>query len=425
MNAFEKVIGYETVKNELMQICDMVHNKERYEALGARMPIGVLLHGEPGLGKTLLAKCFIEECNINTYTLRNNRGAEKFIDEITDTFEKAKKNAPAIVFLDDMDKFANEDNLHCDANEYVAVQAGIDDVKGYDVLVIATTNNIDKLPDSLIRSGRFDRTIVMLPPSKKDASKIIEHYLENKKLSSNVNFDDLCKMMSYHSCADLETILNEAAIYAGYNKKDAVDMQDLINAVLRLQYNSPDDLMKKDKDEVRKIAIHEAGHLVVSEVIMPGSIGLASVRTKGRSQTGGFIHRCGEPNKRPHEIMSLLGGKVATEMYYSESCASGCYSDLSRAINSLRDDITENGTNGVAFLEYGNLRYRLSDKNNDIREAVVHSELERFIFETRNILIQNRAFLEKIADALVEKETLLYSDIKSIRESVEIKLCVA
>ena len=286
-------------------------------------------------------------------------------------------------------------------------------------------NNIDKLPNSLIRSGRFDRTIVMLPPSKKDASKIIEHYLENKKLSSNVNFDDLCKMMSYHSCADLETILNEAAIYAGYNKKDAVDMQDLINAVLRLQYNSPDDLMKKDKDEVRKIAIHEAGHLVVSEVIMPGSIGLASVRTKGRSQTGGFIHRCGEPNKRPHEIMSLLGGKVATEMYYSESCASGCYLDLSRAINSLRDDITENGTNGVAFLEYGNPRYRLSNKNNDIREAVVHSELERFIFETRNVLIQNRAFLEKIADALVEKETLLYSDIKAIRESVEITRCVA
>lgn len=125
MNAFEKVIGYETVKNELMQICDMVHNKERYEALGARMPKGVLIHGEPGLGKTLLAKCFIEECNINTYTLRNNRGAEKFIDEITDTFEKAKKNTPAIVFLDDMDKFANEDDFHCDANEYVAVQAGM------------------------------------------------------------------------------------------------------------------------------------------------------------------------------------------------------------------------------------------------------------------------------------------------------------
>lgn len=372
-----------------------------------------------------MAKCFIEECGLNTYTLRNNKGGDKFVDEITQTFEKAKQNAPAIIFLDDMDKFANDDENHRDAKEYVAIQAGIDSVKDCDVFVIATTNDIRKLPDSLLRSGRFDRTIYMQSPSTDDASKIIEHYLKNKKLSDNVDFNDLCKMMSYHSCSDLETLLNEAAIRAGFNKKDSIDMDDLINAVLRLQYDSPDDLMERDEEEIRKVAIHEAGHLVVSEVIMPGSVGLASVRTKGRSQTGGFIHRCGEPNKRPHEIMSLLGVKVATEMYYSESCASGCYSDLRRAINSLRDDITENGTNGVAFLEYGNPRYRLSDKNNDIREAVVHSELERFIFETRNILIQNRAFLEKIADALVEKETLLYSDIKAIRESVEIKRCVA
>lgn len=428
MNAFEKVIGYETVKNELMQICDMVHNKERYEALGARMPQGVLIHGEPGLGKTLLAKCFIEECNINTYTLRNNKGAEKFIDEITDTFEKAKKNAPAIVFLDDMDKFANEDNYHCDANEYVAVQAGIDDVKGYDVLVIATTNDTDKLPNSLIRSGRFDRTIVLLPPSNKDASKIIEHYLENKKISSDVNFDDLCKMMSYHSCAYLETIINEAAIYAGYNKKDAIDKQDLINAVLRLQYNSPDDLMKKDKDEIRKIAIHEAGHLVVSEVIKPGSVGLASVRTKGRSQTGGFVHICDELKRRPYEIMCALGGKVATEMYYCESCASGCDSDIRKAIHLVREGISVRGTNGIGMIDVSDtsdgMYVEMSESLNARNESVTQAELERYIFKTRNILIQNREFLEKIADALVEKETLLYSDIKAIRESVEITRCV-
>lgn len=425
MNAFKKVIGYETIKNELMQICDMVHNKERYEKLGARMPSGVLLHGTPGIGKTLMAKCFIEECGLNTYTLRNNKGGDKFVDEITQTFEKAKQNAPAIIFLDDMDKFANDDECHRDAKEYVAIQAGIDSVKDFDVFVIATTNDIRKLPDSLLRSGRFDRTIYMQSPSTDDASKIIEHYLKNKKLSDNVDFNDLCKMMSYHSCSDLETLLNEAAIRAGFNKKDSIDMDDLINAVLRLQYDSPDDLMERDEEEIRKVAIHEAGHLVVSEVIMPGSVGLASIRTTGRSRMGGFIHRCKELKRRPHSIMGLLGGKVAVEMYYSEAVASGCYSDLRRAINSLRDDITENGTNGVAFLEYGNPRYRLSDKNNDIREAVVHSELERFIFETRNILIQNRAFLEKIADALVEKETLLYSDIKAIRESVEIKRCVA
>lgn len=424
MSAFEKVIGYESIKNELMQICDMVHNKERYEALGARMPSGVLLHGDPGIGKTLIAKCFIEECKINTYTLRSNKGTDKFVDEITEVFEKAKKNSPSIIFLDDMDKFANDDEAHRDAKEYVAVQAGIDSVKECDVFVIATTNDIRKLPQSLIRPGRFDKTIIMKSPTKEDAQKIIKHYLNNKKLSKNVNFDDLCNMISYHSCADLETIINEAAISAGFAGKESINMDDLINAVLRLQYNSPDDLMQKEKDEIRKVAFHEAGHLVVSEVIKPGCIGLASIRTRGRSNTGGFIHICDDLERRPHNIMVALGGKVATELYYSEACASGCYSDLEKAISLLRDGLTESGTNGVSFLEFGDPFYNLSDRTFDNREAVVHAELERYIFQTRNILLKNKEFLEKVADALAEKETLLFSDIKAIRESVTITKCV-
>lgn len=425
MSAFEKVIGYESIKNELMQICDMVHNKERYESLGARMPSGVLLHGDPGIGKTLIAKCFIEECKINTYTLRSNKGTDKFVDEITEVFEKAKKNSPSIIFLDDMDKFANDDEAHRDAKEYVAVQAGIDSVKECDVFVIATTNDIRKLPQSLIRPGRFDKTIIMKSPTKEDAQKIIKHYLNNKKLSKNVNFDDLCNMISYHSCADLETIINEAAISAGFAGKESINMDDLINAVLRLQYNSPDDLMQREKDEIRKIALHEAGHLVVSEIIKPGCIGLASVRTRGRSNTGGFIHKCDDLERRPHNIMAALGGKAATELYYSEACASGCYSDLEKAIRLLRDGLTESGTNGVSFLEFGDPFYNLSDRTFDNREAVVHAELERYIFQTRNILLKNKEFLEKVADALAEKETLLFSDIKAIRESVTITKCVS
>lgn len=175
MNEFDRVIGYDTIKNELMQIVDMVHNKERYEALGARMPSGVLLYGEPGLGKTLLAKCFMQASGLTAYTLTNNKGGDAFVNEITATFEKAKANAPSVIFLDDMDKFANDDERHCDAKEYVAVQAGIDSVKGCDVFVIATTNALRKLPDSLIRSGRFDRTIVIKAPTQEDAAKIIKY----------------------------------------------------------------------------------------------------------------------------------------------------------------------------------------------------------------------------------------------------------
>lgn len=426
MNKFENVIGYDSIKNELMQIVDMVHNKERYEALGARMPSGVLLHGNPGLGKTLLAKCFIDECGLKSYTLRSNKGGDKFVDEITSTFEKAKQNAPAIIFLDDMDKFANDDDMHCDAQEYVAVQAGIDFVKGSDVFVIATTNDINKLPDSLVRTGRFDRVIIVQAPTQDDASKIIEHYLKNKKLSDDVDFNDLCKMMSYHSCSDLETLLNEAAIRAGYCKKDSIEMEDLINVVLRLQYKSPDELLQKDKDEIRKTAIHEAGHIVVSEVLNSESVGLASVRSKGRSRIGGFIHKCKDDESLQNQVMICLAGKVATEMYYSDTCASGCWSDMKCVIELVRDGISESGTNGIGMIDVANHRFLNTSESLTARnEAVTQAEIERYIFETRNILLKNREFLEKTADALAEKETLLYSDIQSIKNSVTITKCVA
>lgn len=393
------------------------------EAFDSSSP--VTSEGEPGLGKTLLAKCFIDECGLKSYTLRSNKGGDKFVDEITATFEKAKQNAPSIIFLDDMDKFANDDDMHCDAQEYVAVQAGIDFVKGSDVFVIATTNDINKLPDSLVRTGRFDRVVIVQPPTQDDASKIIEHYLKNKKLSDDVDFNDLCKMMTYHSCSDLETLLNEAAIRAGYGKKDCIEMEDLINAVLRLQYKSPDELLQKDKDEVRKTAIHEAGHIVVSELLNPESVGLASIRSKGRIQIGGFIHKCKDDESLQNQVMICLAGKVATEMYYSDTCASGCLSDFKSAINLIRDGLTEEGTNGVSFLEFKNYCYDLSERSWDNREAVVHAEIERYILQTRDILIKNKEFLEKTSEALAEKETLLYSDIQSIKNSVTITKCVA
>ena len=176
MSAFDKVIGYETIKNELLQICDMIHNQEVYTTLGAKMPQGVLLYGDPGLGKTLMAKCFIAESGLKSYTVRKNKGSDDFVGEITDTFRKAKVDAPAIIFLDDMDKFANEDSNHRDAEEYVAVQSGIDDIKGAAVFVFATANDIDKLPDSLKRSGRFDRKIEVCCPSSDDAVEIIKYF---------------------------------------------------------------------------------------------------------------------------------------------------------------------------------------------------------------------------------------------------------
>lgn len=421
MSAFDKIIGYQTIKEELLQICDMIHNREIYENLGAKQPQGILLYGDPGLGKSLMAKSFITESGLPAYIVRRDKGSDDFIGKITDTFEKAKKNAPAIVLLDDMDKFANEDDRHIDAEEYVAVQAGIDEVKGCNVFVFATVNEIRKLPRSLIRSGRFDRKIEVNSPTDRDAEEIIKYYLGQKKVSDNVNMDDLVKMVSYGSCAELETILNEAAIGAAYARKEKIEMDDLVKSVLRMQYDAPDNFTKKSSDALKEIALHEAGHLVVSEILTPGSVGLASLRTAGRDSTGGFIHRCMPVTRRAHHILISLAGKAAVELYYSGVCASGCQSDIRKAANNIRDAISESGTGGFGMIDVANHRFPESSESfNSRNESVVHAELERYMFKAREILIKNRDFLEKAAQMLSEKETLLYSDIRKLRESIKI-----
>ena len=421
MSAFDRIIGYQTIKEELLQICDMIHNREIYENLGAKLPQGILLYGDPGLGKSLMAKSFITESGLPAYIVRRDKGSDDFIGKITDTFEKAKKNAPAIVLLDDMDKFANEDDRHIDAEEYVAVQAGIDEVKGCNVFVFATVNEIRKLPRSLIRSGRFDRKIGVNSPTDRDAEEIIKYYLGQKKVSDNVNMDDLVKMVSYGSCAELETILNEAAIGAAYARKEKIEMDDLVKSVLRMQYDAPDNFTKKSSDALKEIALHEAGHLVVSEILTPGSVGMASLRTAGRDSTGGFIHRCMPVTRRAHHILISLAGKAAVELYYSGVCASGWQSDIRKAASNIRDAISESGTGGFGMIDVANHRFPESSESfNSRNESVVHAELERYMFKAREILIKNRDFLEKAAQMLSEKETLLYSDIRKLRESIKI-----
>ncbi|MCR5803180.1 MAG: AAA family ATPase [Clostridia bacterium] len=420
MSAFERIIGYDSIKNELIQICDMIHNKDVYEKLGAKLPQGVLIHGEPGLGKTLMAKCFIEECGLETYTIRRNRGNDDFVGLITDVFEKAKENAPALIFLDDMDKFANEDQTHRNAEEYVAVQSGIDEIKGYDVFVLATANDLDNLPNSLLRSGRFDRKIEVECPSETDSRAIIEFYLSDKKVDKNLNIDDLAKMISYSSCADLENILNQAAINSAYERKDCIEIDDLVKAVLRMEYNSPENLTNTSVEELHKVALHEAGHLVVSEVLTPGSVGLASIRTQGGGGIGGFIHGCKDHERMLYRVYIALAGKAAVELYYSEESTGGCGHDIFRAADMLRGSICHGALLGFGMFDVSGREYRISPNLNANSEAVVQAELERFMLKTREILIKNRKFLEKSTEALLEKETLLFSDIKKIRNEVEI-----
>ncbi|MBQ7643195.1 MAG: ATP-binding protein [Clostridia bacterium] len=159
MKEFDKTVGYKNVKIELERICDIIRNPEKYRKLGVSTPKGLLLYGNPGLGKTLMAKCVVEASGRKSYVLRKTMPDGDFVKEISAIFSEAKENAPSVVFLDDIDKFANEDDYHKNAEEYVTIQSCIDDCKDEEVFVLATANELDSLPDSLLRAGRFEKTI--------------------------------------------------------------------------------------------------------------------------------------------------------------------------------------------------------------------------------------------------------------------------
>ena len=176
MKKFERVIGYTSIVKELTKLSDIVSNPEKYKSFGVKTPSGILLYGEPGVGKTLLATSFVEACGIKSYICRKDKPNDLFVEEIKNKYIEASKNAPAIVFLDDIDKFANEDEYHQNTDEYITVQSCIDEYKDKGVFTIATANEIDNLPDTLKRAGRFDINLKIFPPLGEDAVNIVTHY---------------------------------------------------------------------------------------------------------------------------------------------------------------------------------------------------------------------------------------------------------
>lgn len=412
MSAFDKIIGYDHIKNELLEMIDMLKNPEVYENLGASLPNGILLEGDPGLGKTLIATSFIEECGVKSYVLRRNKETKEFIEEMSKVFEDAKKNAPSIILLDDMDKFAPEEK---NAEEFSVLQALIDSVKDAKVFLIATMNYRRNIPDSLIRSGRFDRSLTLLYPSRADGPKIVKHYISKKNVGENVNTDDLAKMLWGKSCAELDSVINMAAIAAGHERSKKIEMRHLVNATLREAYNVSDNCEKKTPEEREETAYHEAGHAVLSDIIKEGSVGIASICSTPTSDRAGFMLRCKNLDRRAHEILVSLGGKAAAELKYGK-IASGTGADLSRAYSNVTDSVKTIGTYGIANIG----SYNDSVYQDARREAVVTAELERYLFKAKEILADNREFLEKLANELMEKETLLNSDIARIRATCTI-----
>ena len=430
MSAFDKIIGYSAEKKELKQIGDTLKNREVYEKLGVSSPRGLLLHGEPGVGKTLMAHALIEDSCRNVYSCRKDLPNGDFVKAIKTTFDEAAKNAPSIVLLDDMDKFANGDEIHRDAEEYVTVQSCIDEVKDKEVFVLATANKLHTLPDSLLRAGRFDRIMEVETPHGEDAVKITEHYLKSKKFAASIDARAIARIMDGRSCAVLATVINEAGLYAGYERAEEITMAHFMKACLRTVFDVS--AVSSDGDEdwytafsdgenpFAQVVYHEAGHAVIAEVLSPESVTLVSVSDKNGVHSG-FTSYYGStavsPIKRQqNRVISSLGGAAALEQKFG-IVDPGATDDISQAFRMVQSLVRDYCSCGFHLYGRG---YRDSEDMQARGEQAVASEVERYYKKAKEIIAQNSEFFEKIAKALAEKKLLGTEEIREIKKSCRI-----
>ena len=426
--AFYEIIGYDDIKRQLLEIADIMNNREVYAKFNVSVPRGILFTGEPGLGKTLMATCLIHAApGWNKYVLRKTKANVDFVDEIKETFEAAKNNTPAVILLDDLDKYANGDYDHLDCDEYVTVQACIDSAKKKDVMVIATVNNKRKLPYALLRSGRFDRHISVDAPSAEDAQKIVISYLKKcKNVADDIDTELVARLLIGQSCAVLETIINEGGICAGFDRSDKLRMKHIFDAILKIVYKIPSKDAVVD-DEMIRCAYHEAGHVALDECFKSGSVTLSTVLRNNNS--GGVTVRnrstkCFTYEDVETSVCVLLGSRAAMEYKYGEADL-GCSNDLETAFEIIRRNITENAVRGLS-LQSTSGEYEPDSNEYRLRmETVCYAEIERLYLKTKKLLFQNSDFLEKVANALIEKKVITYKDISEIKaELITVKSVV-
>lgn len=419
MKNFESIIGYYNIKLELARVLDTIVNTEKYKALGVKVPAGILLFGEAGVGKTLFATTFMKASGRPYFVCRKDRPDGEFVNEIKNVFEKAKEAAPSIVLLDDVDKYANAARRFSNDEEFVTVQSCIDEVKheGKDVFVIATANDICMLPESLVRAGRFDKTVEIGLPEVKDATKIIEHYLKDKPVESGLDFEELANILQGHSCAELETVINEAGIYSAYSGKERIMREDILKAIMRNIFDAPESIEPRGDEYERRVAIHEAGHALVSEILSPGSVTIVSINRHSGGVGGitsyhrdeGYWYDLGMMENR---VMAILGGKAATEIKLGR-VDTGINSDITRAFDIVERFVDNYCTHGFDKYERKNSSDALLEK----KERYIHAELDRYYSQVKRMIAENISLLDKITDALVRKKTITGLDIRALRSA--------
>lgn len=443
---FADVAGIEEAKQELKEVVDFLKEPEKFKKIGAKIPKGVLLLGEPGTGKTLLAKAVAGEAKVPFFSMSGSEFVEMFVgvgaSRVRDLFGKARKNAPCIVFIDEIDAVGRKrgsgqgggnDEREQTLNQLLVEMDGF----GTDetIIVLAATNRADVLDKALKRPGRFDRQVVVEMPDVRGREEILKVHAKNKKFAPDVDFKIIAKKTVGMAGADLANILNEGAILAARAGRTEITMADLEEASEKVKMGPERKSKLVPEDEKRVVAYHEVGHGIVGYIIGGGDR-VHKITMIPRGPAGGYTLSLPEEEKSFHSkkymlnrIARYFGGRAAEEIIFGkENITDGAGSDIYYATSIAKDIVTKYGMTekfGPVFLEATEEDYMLQRKYySEQTGKEVDDEIRKIITEqylrAKNILLENRDKLEEVTRILLEKETIMGPEFEAIMKNEHI-----
>ena len=439
---FTDVAGCDEEKQEMAEIIEYLKYPKKFEAMGARIPKGILLAGHPGTGKTLLAKAVAGEANVPFYSISGSDFVEMFVgvgaSRVRDMFKKAQQTAPCIIFIDEIDAVGRQrgagfggghDEREQTLNQLLVEMDGMEDNTG--VVVIAATNRPDVLDPALLRAGRFDRQITVSLPDRKGREAILKVHARNKHFADDIDLGALAKRTPGFSGADLENVLNEAAILAVRENQTEVHMQQIDEAIDRVMMGPAKVSRTYDEKTKKLVAYHESGHAIVGLFLDNAQI-VQKVTIIPRGQAGGYNLMTPKEEKMMNTkndllatITSYMGGRVAEEMFFDD-ITTGASNDIERATNIAKDMVTLYGMSDLGPIKYNAgsenvfLGRDYNSPNNVSGEVAyeIDQEVRKIVNgckeKARQIISEHSEQLEKIAAALIENETLTAEEIREI-----------
>ncbi len=426
--SWSDVAGLDEAKAELEEVVEFLRNRKRFERLGARVPRGILLHGPPGTGKTLLAKAVASASGANFYSQSASSFVELFAGlgaaRIRKLFDEARKHAPAIVFIDELDAVGTARSgggFHREHDQTLnQLLVELDGFNARDeVVVMAASNRLQDLDGALLRPGRFDRQVLVSAPDVAGREAILEVHTRGKPLAADVDLEAIARQTAGLTGADLANLCNEAAIVAGRSEADSIHQSDFDSAVERIVAGLQQRRVVSDKEK-RILAYHEAGHAVMSHLV--GELFPAQKATiVSRGQALGYTFNIPAEDRYMHTreefldlMMVYLAGRAAEDVVFGR-ITNGAANDLERVTEIARSMVFEFGMSEMApsrTMRADN--YALSEETKRLRDSEQARLTDRAYAEAKRLLLKHRAVLDRVAQALLERETLDRSELEAL-----------